>query len=198
MANVHPHDVREILGRAAGFVVGMPPQVSGATAHPLLSTIVTTASPKQAFGLFESGAGQDEPLYPFRNQLREMGLTEAFPPILLKAAPTEATDQLGDEAGTDLGQWLNRDRTVKQMKAVNSDLEKALGRLSNGLYLLTARKGEVTGAMLASWVIQSSFKPLGVTIAVARDRAIESLLHVGDRFVLNILEEGNYQGLMKL
>jgi len=32
---------------------------------------------------------------------------------------------------------------------------------------------------------------------VARDRAIESLLHVGDRFVLNVLEEGNYQGLMK-
>ncbi|WP_448562293.1 diflavin flavoprotein [Trichothermofontia sp.] len=197
MGDTHPHDVREILSRAAGFVIGMPPQVSGATAHPILSTIATTASPKQAFGLFESGAGQDEPLYPFRNQLREMGLTEAFPPILLKTAPTEATDQLCDEAGTDLGQWLNRDRTVKQMKAVNSDLEKALGRLSNGLYLLTARKGKVTGAMLASWVIQSSFKPLGVTIAVANDRAIESLLQVGDRFVLNVLEEGNYQGLMK-
>ena len=51
--------------------------------------------------------------------------------------------------------------------------------------------------MLASWVTQASFKPLGVTVAVAKDRAIESLLHVGDRFVLNVLEEGNYQGLMK-
>ncbi|NER26086.1 MAG: flavin reductase family protein, partial [Symploca sp. SIO1C2] len=52
-------------------------------------------------------------------------------------------------------------------------------------------------AMLASWVTQASFQPLGLTIAVAKDRAIESLMQVGDRFVLNILEEGNYQGLMK-
>jgi flavin reductase (DIM6/NTAB) family NADH-FMN oxidoreductase RutF len=51
--------------------------------------------------------------------------------------------------------------------------------------------------MLASWVSQASFQPLGVTIAVAKDRAIESLMQVGDQFVLNVLEEGNYQGLMK-
>jgi flavin reductase (DIM6/NTAB) family NADH-FMN oxidoreductase RutF len=51
--------------------------------------------------------------------------------------------------------------------------------------------------MLASWVAQASFEPLGVTIAVAKDRAIESMMHAGDRFVLNVLEEGNYQALMK-
>jgi flavin reductase (DIM6/NTAB) family NADH-FMN oxidoreductase RutF len=46
-------------------------------------------------------------------------------------------------------------------------------------------------------VNQASFQPLGVSIAVAKDRAIESLMQVGDRFVLNVLEEENYQGLMK-
>ena len=51
--------------------------------------------------------------------------------------------------------------------------------------------------MLASWVIQASLEPLGVAIAVSKDRAIESLLHPSDRFVLNVLEEGNAQGLMK-
>lgn len=51
--------------------------------------------------------------------------------------------------------------------------------------------------MLASWVTQASLEPLGVAIAVSKDRAIESLMHVGDRFVLNVLEEGKYQGLMK-
>jgi len=65
------------------------------------------------------------------------------------------------------------------------------------LYIITAKKGEVTGAMVASWVNQASFQPLGLTIAVAKDRAIESLMQVGDYFVLNVLEEGNYQGLMK-
>jgi flavin reductase (DIM6/NTAB) family NADH-FMN oxidoreductase RutF len=72
-----------------------------------------------------------------------------------------------------------------------------LGRLSGGLYIITAQKGEVKSAMLASWVTQASFKPLGVTIAVAKDRAIESLMHVGDTFVLNILSEDNYQTLMR-
>jgi flavin reductase (DIM6/NTAB) family NADH-FMN oxidoreductase RutF len=38
---------------------------------------------------------------------------------------------------------------------------------------------------------------LGITIAVAKDRAIESFLHAGDQFILNVLEEGNYQHLMK-
>jgi flavin reductase (DIM6/NTAB) family NADH-FMN oxidoreductase RutF len=51
--------------------------------------------------------------------------------------------------------------------------------------------------MLASWVMQASTEPPGVAIAVARDRAIESLLRVGDRFVLNVLEEGNSQALIK-
>jgi flavin reductase (DIM6/NTAB) family NADH-FMN oxidoreductase RutF len=76
-------------------------------------------------------------------------------------------------------------------------LDQALGRLSTGLYILTARKGDVSSAMLASWVIQASIQPAGVAIAVAKDRAIESLLHGGDTFVLNVLEEGNYQPLMK-
>ena len=31
---------------------------------------------------------------------------------------------------------------------------------------------------IASWVAQASFEPLGLTVAVAKDRAIESLLQV--------------------
>ena len=84
------------------------------------------------------------------------------------------------------------------MKSLDADLDKALGRLSGGLYIITAQQGDVKSAMLASWVNQASFKPLGLTIAVAKDRAIESLMQVGDKFVLNILEEGNYQTLMNV
>ncbi len=51
--------------------------------------------------------------------------------------------------------------------------------------------------MLASWVSQATFNPPGFTVAVAKERAIESLLHTGSQFVLNILQEGNHLGLMK-
>lgn len=192
-------EVRELVTIAAGVVIGMPPQ-SGEFADSIkaiIGTILAATHPKQAFGLFESGGNDDESVYPLRNRFQEAGLVEAFAPILLKAAASEATDQLCDEAGIDLGQWLTRDRSIKQMKSLDGDLDKALGRLSGGLYIITAKKGGASSAMLASWVAQASIKPLGITIAVAKDRAIESFLHAGDRFVLNVLEEGNYQALMK-
>lgn len=192
------HEVRELVSCAAGIVIGMPPQTAPGTAtHPALSTILATVSNRQVFGLFETGGGEDEPVYPLRNQLQEIGLAEAFPPILMKAAANLATDKLCDEAGIDLGQWLMRDRNRQQSKALDSNLDRALGRLSNGLHIITACKGEVTSAMLASWVIQASFQPLGIAVAVSKDRAIESLLQVDDWFVLNVLEEGRYQPLMK-
>ena len=37
---------------------------------------------------------------------------------------------------------------------------------------------QVKGGMIASWVAQASFEPLGITVAVAKDRAIESLMQV--------------------
>ncbi len=43
------------------------------------------------------------------------------------------------------------------------------------------RQGEVKTGMLASWVAQASFNPPGLTIAVAKDRAIESLSHTNNQ-----------------
>lgn len=131
------------------------------------------------------------------DQFRNLGLKVGFPPIRIKDTPQESTYQLCEESGTDLGQWLTRADAIKKMKSLDTDLDKALGRIAGGLYIITAQKGEVRSAMLASWVTQASFEPLGFTVAVAKDRAIEALMQVGDTFVLNVLEEGNYQPLMK-
>ena len=192
-------EARELVGTAAGIVICSPPSsgTAAANAEAAINTILVAANNKQSFGLCESGGGDDVSIYPLRNKFKELGLKEAFPNILIKETPTEAIYQLCDEAGTDLGQWLTRDKAVKQMKSLDSDLDKALGRISGGLYIITAQKADVSGAMLASWVTQASFKPLGLTIAVAKDRAIESMMHAGDKFVLNVLEEGNYQTLMR-
>jgi flavorubredoxin/flavin reductase (DIM6/NTAB) family NADH-FMN oxidoreductase RutF len=199
LRSAEPPEVRVLTEIAAGIVIGMPPQSGpyAAATSTLLNTILASAHSKQTVGLFEVGGGDDESVYPLRNKFQELGLAEAFAPILIKETPTAATYQLCDEAGTDLGQRLTRDRSIQQMKALDNELDKALGRISGGLYILTAQRGDSSSAMLASWVSQASLKPLGVTIAVAKDRAIESLMHVGDRFVLNVLEEGNYQPLMK-
>ena len=192
-----PQDVMEIVGRAAGIVVGMPPISASKETTKNLGTILAAANAKQTVGLFESYGEDDEPIDTLLTQFRDIGVKEAFSSIRIKETPDEATYQLCEEAGTDLGQWLNRDRNIKKRKSLNTDLDKAIGRISGGLYIITAQKGDVKSAMLASWVSQASFEPPGMTIAVAKDRAIESLMHPGDRFVLNVLEEGKYQPLMK-
>jgi flavorubredoxin/flavin reductase (DIM6/NTAB) family NADH-FMN oxidoreductase RutF len=190
-------ELRELVGRCAGIVVGMPATAESENIQPALSTILGSVHEKQAVGVFEAGGGDDEPTYPVLTKFRNLGLIQAFPAIQIKETPGEATYKLCEEAGTDLGQLVTRDRSIKNMKSLGNDLDKALGRISGGLYIITATKGDISSAMLASWVSQASFQPLGISIAVAKDRAIESLMQVGDRFVLNVLEEGNYQRLMK-
>ena len=196
LKSADPQEVQETVSRAGGLAIAMPP-ASNKAATAAVSTVLAAVKSKQVVGIFESYGGDDEPIDPLLSQFRNLGLKEGFAAIRVKETPTEATYQLCEEAGTDMGQILTRDREIKQRKSLDSDLDKALGRISGGLYIITAHKGDINGAMLASWVSQASFKPLGLTIAVAKDRAIESLMQVSDRFVLNILEEGNYQALMK-
>jgi len=191
-------ELRELVGRCKGLVLGMSPvSTTNSSMQAAVSTVLGSATEKQAIGIFETGGGDDEPTYPLLNKFRAAGLMIGFPVIEIRETPTENTYKKCEEAGTDLGQLVTKEKSIKAMKSLGADLDKALGRISGGIYIITAKKGGVSSAMLASWVSQSSFKPLGFSIAVAKDRAIESLMQVGDRFVLNVLEEGNYQTLMK-
>ena len=110
--------------------------------------------------------------------------------LALASAPIQPVSAQEDGSAADIG-----------VIGGNADaLDKAMGRLTGGLYIVTASKGDVGskqhGAMVASWVTQASFTPPGLTVAVAKDRAIEPLMQVDDRFVINILSEENYQPLL--
>ena len=199
MRSADPHEVNELVSKAKGLVVGMPPSsgVGAKETQATLGTILAAVHDKQTVGLFESYGGDDEPIDPLATKFQDLELLQGFDPIRVKDTPSEGLYQLCEETGTDLGQTLSQKGKLKKLKALDADLQKALGRISSGLYIITAQKGEVTSAMLASWISQASFQPLGFTVAVAKDRAIESLMQVGDTFVLNILEEGKHLGLMK-
>ncbi|MEO0459020.1 MAG: diflavin flavoprotein [Cyanobacteria bacterium P01_A01_bin.114] len=192
-------ELNELVGRSKGILLGMPP-LSGRGAEEIqtaLSSILAAVNSKQTFGLFEVYGGDDEPIDTLQTKLQDLELRSAFDPIRVKDTPGEALYQLCEETGVDTGQALSQAKKIKKLKSLDVDLEKALGRISSGLYIITAQKGELNSAMLASWISQASFKPLGFTVAVAKDRAIESLMQVGDTFVLNVLEEGNHLDLMK-
>ena len=192
-------DVNEVVSRSTGVIIGMPPSTGRGSeeTRAALGTILAGVSNKKTFGLFESYGGDDEPIDTLQTKLQDLDLKVAFDPIRVKDTPSEALYQLCEETGTDLGQDLAQSKKIKKIKALDADLQKALGRISSGLYIITATKADVQSAMLASWITQASFEPLGFTVAVAKDRAIESLMQVGDTFVLNVLEEGNHLPLMK-
>ncbi|MGL4464342.1 MAG: flavin reductase family protein [Planctomycetia bacterium] len=52
-----------------------------------------------------------------------------------------------------------------------NDLAAAVGRIPTGLYIIGWRRDGRRRAMLASWVMQSSFRPLMVTFAMQNSRS---------------------------
>jgi flavorubredoxin/flavin reductase (DIM6/NTAB) family NADH-FMN oxidoreductase RutF len=196
-----PQELTALIGEAGAVVLPTMPARPDADLRAAWGTVLAALRPSQPVGLYDAYGGNDEPIDAIGQQLRDLGHAEGFPPLRIRTVPDGTAFQQCEEAGTDLGQLLLRDKAIATMKALDADLDKALGRLSGGLYIVTARQGEGeaarSGAMVASWVSQASFDPPGLTVAVARDRAIESLLQVGDRFVLNVLAEGNHQLLLR-
>jgi flavin reductase (DIM6/NTAB) family NADH-FMN oxidoreductase RutF len=194
-------ELSALVGEAAAVVVPTWPAEPDADLQASVGTLLAALKPKQWVACYDAFGGNDQPIDTVAGQLRALGQKSAFEPLRIRQVPHTGDYQRCEEAGTDLGQLLTKARTIAAMKALDGDLDKALGRLSGGLYVVTARQGEGaearSGAMVASWVSQASFDPPGITVAVAKDRAIEALMQVDDRFVLNILREDNHQELLR-
>ena len=196
-----PQELTALIGDAKAVVVPTWPAEPDSDLQAAIGTLLAALGPKQTVGVYDAFGGNDEPIDAVASQLRSQGQKEAFAPLRIRQLPSGADYQRCEDAGTDLGQLLTRAKTIAAMKSLDGDLDKALGRLSGGLYVVTASQGEGEAqrrsAMVASWVSQASFAPPGLTVAVAKDRAIETLMQVGDRFVLNVLRDDNHQELMR-
>jgi flavorubredoxin/flavin reductase (DIM6/NTAB) family NADH-FMN oxidoreductase RutF len=195
-------ELAALVGEASAVVVPTWPAAADAELQASIGTLLAALQPKQWLAVYDAFGGNDEPIDTVAAQLRSLGQKTAFEPLRIRQVPQADDYQRCEEAGTDLGQLLGRAKSIAAVKAFDDQLEKALGRLSGGLYVVTARQrdaegGSRSGAMVASWVSQASFEPPGITVAVAKDRAIEALMQVGDRFVLNILREDNHQQLLR-
>jgi flavin reductase (DIM6/NTAB) family NADH-FMN oxidoreductase RutF len=194
-------ELAALVGEASAVVVPTWPAQADPELQASIGTLLAALQSGQWVACYDAYGGNDEAIDTVASQLRGLGQKQAFEPLRIRQVPSAEDYQRCEEAGTDLGQQLTREKTIAAMKSLDGDLDKALGRLSGGLYVVTARQGEGeslrSGAMVASWVSQASFEPPGLTVAVAKDRAIEALMQVGDRFVLNVLREDNHQELLR-
>jgi flavorubredoxin/flavin reductase (DIM6/NTAB) family NADH-FMN oxidoreductase RutF len=198
--------------RAGDALLIGSPTLGGHAPTPIVSalgTVLAEGDREKPVGVFGSFGWSGEAIDLLENKLRDGGFRFAFEPIRVKFSPDPATLRTLEETGISLGRQLQTEQRRSQRRSGGGGLEEsrsnpavqALGRLVGSLCVVTARKGEgeaaLGGAMVASWVSQASFNPPGFTVAVARERAVESLLHVGDRFALNVLAAGRETGPMR-
>ncbi|MGC6484009.1 MAG: diflavin flavoprotein, partial [Synechococcus sp.] len=197
--------------RSADAILIGSPTLGGHAPTPIVSalgTVLAEGDRSKPVGVFGSFGWSGEALDLLENKLRNGGFRFGFDPIRIKFSPDAATVRTLEETGTGFARDLQREQRKQQRRSAGGLSESrsdpavlALGRVVGSLCVLTARKGQgeavQTGAMVASWVSQASFSPPGLTVAVAKDRAVEALLHKGDRFALNVLAEGRETGPMK-
>jgi len=188
------------------------PTLGGHAPTPIVSalgTVLAEGDRAKPVGVFGSFGWSGEALDLLESKLRDGGFRFAFEPIRVKFSPDPAMLKTLEETGIALGRRLQSEQRRSQRRTAGGGMNEsrsdpavqALGRVVGSLCVLTARKGEgearLEGAMVASWVSQASFSPPGFTVAVAKDRAVEGLLHVGDRCALNVLAAGRETGPMR-
>jgi flavorubredoxin/flavin reductase (DIM6/NTAB) family NADH-FMN oxidoreductase RutF len=194
-----PEEIRAAVEKADGFIIGSP-TLGGHAPTPVqtaLGIVLSTATTNKLAGVFGSFGWSGEAVDLIENKLKDAGYRFGFDAIRVKFKPNDATLQLCEEAGTDFAQGLKKSKKVRVPSQPATNVEQAVGRIVGSLCVVTAKQEDISSAMLASWVSQASFNPPGLTVAVAKDRALELLMHSGNKFVLNILQEGNHIGLMK-
>ena len=192
-----PAEIQAAVEKCDGFIIGsptlgghMPTQVQTA-----LGIVLSSAAKSKLAGVFGSYGWSGEAVDEIESKLQDAGYRFGFDPLRTKFKPTDVTLQQCKEAGIDFAQALKKAKKIRTPRQPISGsqidrTEQAVGRIVGSLCVVAAKRGEVTSAMLASWVSQASFNPPGLTVAVAKDRAIEPLMHTKDKFVLNILKEG--------
>ncbi len=205
-----PDELLNAIRQADAYLIGSP-TLGGHAPTPIVSalgTLLAEGNRNNKVGVFGSYGWSGEALDLLERKLRDGGFTFGFEPIKVKFTPDSMMVKTLEETGTLFARDLIKLHSRKQRRASGGLSESrsdpailALGRVVGSLSVLTARKGHgdaaLSSAMIASWVSQASFSPPGITVAVAKDRAVEDLLHCGDFFALNLLAEGREKKLMK-
>jgi len=194
-----PEEIRAAVEKSDGFVIGTPTIGGNAPTpiHTALGIVLSIDNNSKTAGVFGSYGWSGEAIDLVESKLRDAGYRFGFETLRVKFKPDDVTLKLCEETGTDFAQALKKARKVRLPQTAATPVEQAVGRIVGSVCVVTAKQGEVSTGMLGAWVSQATFNPPGLTVAIAKDRAIESLMHPGGKFALNIMAEDNHVDYMK-
>jgi flavin reductase (DIM6/NTAB) family NADH-FMN oxidoreductase RutF/flavodoxin len=194
-----PDEIRINLAQSEGFIIGSP-TIGGHAPTPIhtaLGIVISSGDNSKLAGVFGSYGWSGEAFDLIEGKLRDSGYRFGFDTLKVKFKPDDVTLKFCEELGTDFAQALKKAKKVRVPQQAATPVEQAVGRIVGSVCVISAKQGEVSTGMLGAWVSQATFNPPGISIAIAKDRAIESLMYPGGKFALNILPEGHHQDYMK-
>ena len=177
-------EIRSAVENSDGFIIGTPTIGGNAPTpiHTALGTVLSISDNSKLAGVFGSYGWSGEAIDFVEGKLRDAGHRFGFDALRVKFKPDDVTLKLCEETGTDFAQALKKAKKVRLPQTAATPVEQAVGRIVGSVCVVTAKLGEVSTGMMGAWVSQATFNPPGLTVAIAKDRAIESLMYPGGKF----------------
>ncbi|MGF1589344.1 MAG: diflavin flavoprotein [Pleurocapsa sp.] len=180
-----------------GFIIGSPTLGGHAPTQiqTALGIVLANAAKTKLAGVFGSYGWSGEAIELLENKLKDAHYSFGFEPIRVRFSPTATTLKECIQAGTEFTQKLKRTKKLRTPRQAVTETqinrtEQAVGRITGSLCVLTTCSNNVHRGVLTSWVSQATFNPPGVIIAVAKEQNADLISSLGDKLVLNILNEG--------
>ncbi|MGB3651939.1 MAG: diflavin flavoprotein, partial [Rivularia sp. (in: cyanobacteria)] len=194
-----PDDIRTAIEKSDGFIIGSPTIGGNAPTpiHTALGIVLSVGDTGKLAGVFGSYGWSGEAFDLIEGKLKDAGFKFGFDTFKARFKPSDKTLKECEETATDFAQTLRKARKLRLPQPAATPMEQAVGRIVGSVCVLTAKLGEVSTGMLGSWVSQATFDPPGISLAIAKDRAVETLLYPGIKFILNVVGEANQQDYLK-
>ena len=189
-------EITEAIQACDGFIIGSPTLGGHAPTQiqTALGIVLANAAKTKLAGVFGSYGWSGEAIDLLENKLRDAHYSFGFEPIRVRFSPTANILEECEQAGREFTHQLKKTKKLRTPRQAITEIqidrtEQAVGRIVGSLCVLTTCNNNHNG-VLTSWVSQATFNPPGLMIAVATEQNADLISNPGERFVLNILNEG--------
>lgn len=180
-----------------GFIIGSPTLGGHAPTQiqTALGIVLANAAKTKLAGVFGSFGWSGEAIAMLENKLRDAHYNFGFEPIKVRFSPTANTLKECIQAGEEFTQRLKKAKRLRTPRQAITETqidrtEQAVGRIVGSICVLTTNHDNCHRGVLTNWVSQATFNPPGIMIAVNKEQDGDLISNPGDKFVLNILNEG--------